>query len=62
MKTITTNQNVRSGKPCFANTDIPVDYVLKHIEKGWTIKDLKVLFPTVKSNWIKYALKVNLGA
>jgi len=54
-KIITINKNIRGGKPCFANTRIPVDYVLKHLKSGWTMKDLKVLFPEVKSSWIKYA-------
>jgi uncharacterized protein (DUF433 family) len=58
-KIIEVNTKTRGGQPVFANTRLPIDYVLSHLTKGWTLKDLKVLFPEVRTSWIKYALKFN---
>lgn len=37
-----------SGIPCFAETRVPVQALLDHIEKGQTLDDFLEGFPTVK--------------
>lgn len=45
---ISINPQVRSGRPCFINIRIPVDFVLKHFTKGWDIDEVSKLFPELK--------------
>lgn len=52
-KIVTMKSTVRGGKPCFKNTRIPVDYVIKHLEKGWDLSEVKDLFPELNEGDIK---------
>ena len=54
---ITINPDVRNGRACFKNTRIPVDYVLKHLERGWNIDEVSALFPELKKSDIIKAHK-----
>lgn len=49
---VSINPKVRDGRPCFVNTRIPVDFVLKHFAKGWNIEEISKLFPEVKKEYI----------
>lgn len=49
---IIVNKEVRNGTPVFKGTRVPVYFVLEHIALGWSVKKLKKIFPTVKSEYI----------
>lgn len=50
---ISTNKDVRNGAPVFKGTRVPVSFVLEHIALGWSLKDLKEIFPTVNLEHVK---------
>ncbi|MCR4276958.1 MAG: DUF433 domain-containing protein [Candidatus Roizmanbacteria bacterium] len=50
---IAIDSDVRSGTPCFRGTEIPVSLVIDHIAKGWSIPDLKKVFPKIKTSDIE---------
>jgi uncharacterized protein (DUF433 family) len=50
---ISINKKIRGGNPCFINTRIPVGYVLDHLKQGYTVKDIKKLFPEVSNYFIE---------
>lgn len=47
------NPKIRSGIPCFKNTEIPISLVIKHIAKGWSVDNIKMIFPALKTSDIK---------
>lgn len=53
-KVASKNSEVRAGRLCFKNTRIPIDYVLMHFSKGWSLDEISELFPDVKKDDIIY--------
>ena len=47
---IESKPNVRGGQYVFKGTRIPVFYVTERFEKGWSIDDMKNLFPEIDKN------------
>ena len=49
---IYSDKNVLGGNPCFIGTRVTVATILEYLSLGWSIKDLKKAYPTVKSEYI----------
>ncbi len=49
--------DVLGGTPCFVGTRVPVAAILEYISLGWSIRDLKKSYPTVKTEYIVKLIK-----
>lgn len=45
-------EGLRGGRPCFIGTLISTDLILEHLVKGWSVAEIKQLFPSIKPNYI----------
>lgn len=54
---IESQEDVLSGATCFKGTRVPVSVILEYLALGWSIKDLKEAYPTVKSVYIKKLIR-----
>ena len=43
---------VRSGLLCFKDSTVPAYLVLEYLAKGWDVKDLKTIYPSVKQRYV----------
>lgn len=55
-----TNKELRGGAPLFKGTTIPVYMVLDYLAKGWSVEDMKNVYPTIKQKYI-YKVLENLA-
>lgn len=55
---VESQDDVLSGAVCFKGTRVPVSIILDYLALGWSIKDLKEAYPTVKSEYIEKLIRV----
>lgn len=54
---VESQDDVLSGAVCFKGTRVPVSIILDYLALGWSIKDLKEAYPTVKSEYIEKLIR-----
>ena len=60
MATVPPNQIVSvnsEGTPCFSGTQVPVRLLLNRLEKGYTIYEFLITFPTVRRQQVMALLE-----
>jgi uncharacterized protein (DUF433 family) len=50
-------EGIRGGKPLLKGTRIPVQDILEHLALGWSIPQLKKVFPTLDLKNVERLLK-----
>lgn len=58
MNPIKSDPEIMSGVPCFVGTRVPVSSLFDHIERGYTIDEFLLQFPTVKKEQVIAVLEL----